>query len=359
MLYQRCVVRRCVVFKDDGHPFDCTRQNTSITHRAGCRSCPPIAFRGTNASGAVLRELVLPVEVAIFDATRQRESKVQEPGSISVSAGLAYLCKRPYQSLCENQGTSSDVKTMLRNGLCCLLLICLGSVLSAQALPVMKVPDGTALRLALTQELSSATNAVDDPVHFDVTVPGGIAFVRGSTAVGHVVEVEPRRRMGRAGKLNFTVDHVKAPDGSNLRLRASSTRKGEDKTGTVIIGSVVLSPLFLIMRGKDITIPKGTEITAYIDGDREFALTGPPTKPSAVLEPSLAQSGSVTFRSEPDGADINIDGKFVGTTPSSLQLVAGDHVIAIEKAHFSPWRKTLTVAAGSSANVSTTLDKAQ
>jgi hypothetical protein len=27
------------------------------------------------------------------------------------------------------------------------------------------------------------------------------------------------------------------------------------------------APLFLFMKGKDITIPKGTEITAYINGD--------------------------------------------------------------------------------------------
>ena len=114
-----------------------------------------------------------------------------------------------------------------------LLLICIGSVLTAQAPPVLKIPDGTSLRLSLTQDLGSATNAVDDPVHFDVVedvkVAGVVAFPRGSTAVGHVVEVEPRRRMGRAGKLNFTVDHVKAPDGSNLRLRASSTRKVKTK----------------------------------------------------------------------------------------------------------------------------------
>jgi len=246
-----------------------------------------------------------------------------------------------------------------------LLLICLGSVLSGQTPSVMKVPDGTALRLSLTQDLSSATNAVDDPVHFevleDVKIAGVVAFPMGSTAVGHIVEVEPRRRMGRAGKLNFTVDHVKAPDGSNLRLRASSTRKGEDKTGTVIIGSVVLSPLFLIMRGKDITIPKGTEITAYIDGDREFALggSGAPPVQSPVTQANATQSGTVAFQSEPVGADITIDGKFVGTTPSSLQLTAGDHTIVIEKAHFVSWKRTMTVAAGSAANVSATLDKAQ
>jgi hypothetical protein len=237
-----------------------------------------------------------------------------------------------------------------------------GCVLLAQMPRTLKVPDGTSMRLSLAETLSSATNEVDNPVHFevleDVKVAGVVAIPKGSTAVGHVVEAEPRKRMGRAGKLNFTVDHVKAPDDSNLRLRASSTRKGEDKTGTVIVGTVLLSPLFLIMRGKDITIPKGTEIPAYIDGDREIALSSPPAG-SNTSTSGVAQAGSVIFKSDPDGADILVDGKFVGTTPSTAQLTPGEHLLAIEKPHFSPWKRTMTIAAGSSANVSATLDKAQ
>lgn len=237
-----------------------------------------------------------------------------------------------------------------------------GDVLQAQTPRTVKVPDGTALRLALTETLSSATNEVDNPVHFevleDVKVGGITAIPKGSTAVGHVVEAEPRKRMGRAGKLNFTVDHVKAPDDSNLRLRASSTRKGEDKTGTVIVGTVLLSPLFLIMRGKDITIPKGTEIPAYIDGDREISLPSPPSGSSAST-PGSTQMGSVLFKSNPDGADILVDGKFVGNTPSTAQLTPGDHSVAIEKPHFSTWKRNMTIGAGSSATVTATLEKMQ
>ena len=160
-----------------------------------------------------------------------------------------------------------------------LLLLCV--VLIAQpAPPAVKIQDATTVHLSLTQSLSSATNKVDDPVTFEVTedvkVGDVIAIPKGSAAVGHVVEVEPRRRMGRAGKLNFAIDNVKAPDGSNVRVRASSARKGEDKTGTVIAGTVLLSPLFLLMRGKDVTIEKGTALTVYVDGDREISLPPPP-----------------------------------------------------------------------------------
>jgi hypothetical protein len=160
------------------------------------------------------------------------------------------------------------------------------SVASAIALAqpnvrLIKVPDATAVRLSLTESLNSGTSQVDDPARFEVTedvmVQGVVVIPSGSTAVGHVVEVEPKRRLGRAGKLNLALDYVKGIDGSNLRLRATSNRKGEDKTGTVIVGTVLLSPLFLIMRGKDVSFPKGTSITAYIDGDRQITLPVPTT----------------------------------------------------------------------------------
>ncbi|MGD0360490.1 MAG: hypothetical protein ABSC93_06445 [Bryobacteraceae bacterium] len=145
--------------------------------------------------------------------------------------------------------------------------------------PTVKIQDATTVHLSLAETLSSATNKVDDPVTFEVTedvrIGDIIAIPKGSAAVGHVVEVEPRRRLGRAGKLNFAIDNVKAPDGSNVRLRASSIRKGEDKTGSVIAGTVLLSPLFLLMRGKDVTIEKGTALTVYVDGDREISLAAP------------------------------------------------------------------------------------
>jgi hypothetical protein len=167
------------------------------------------------------------------------------------------------------------------------------ALMAQSAPPTIKIQDATTVHLSLAETLSSATNKVDDPVTFEVTedVMAGnvIAIPKGSTAVGHVVEVEPRRRLGRAGKLNFAIDNVKAPDGSNVRLRASSVRKGEDKTGAVVVGTVLLSPLFLLMRGKDVTIEKGTALTVYVDGDREISLAPPPANGTAAVTAGVPQ----------------------------------------------------------------------
>jgi len=249
-----------------------------------------------------------------------------------------------------------------RLGVCAPMLPFLAVVALAQPAPrTIKVSDATGVRLSLTEPLSSATNKEDDPVRFEVTedvkVGDIVAIPKGSTAVGHIVDVEPRKRMGRAGKLNFSVDHVKAPDGTNVRLRASATRKGEDKTGTVIIGSVVLSPLFMIMRGKDINIPAGTEIMAYVDGDREISLSSPSATAVASAPPSTPPTAAVSIRSAPDGADVTVDGKYTGSAPSTLQLPPGDHVILIEKSGFTSWQRTLSVAAGSNITINASLDR--
>jgi hypothetical protein len=216
----------------------------------------------------------------------------------------------------------------------------------------VRICDATAVRLSLTDSLSSATNHEDDPVYFevrdDVKFDNVVAIARGATGVGHVVEVEPKKRLGRAGKLNFALDYVKAVDNSNVRLRASSTRKGDDKTGTVIVGTVLLSPLFLIMRGKDVSIPRGMEVTAYVDGDSACP---------ARVQTEVSSLAAISIHSTPDGADIVVDGKYAGSTPSTLQLAAGDHNILVEMAAFSSWQRTVTVAGASNVTINAVLEK--
>jgi hypothetical protein len=244
----------------------------------------------------------------------------------------------------------------------------------------LKIPDGTTAKLTLLDALSSADNEEDDPVNLevseDIKVGDVVAIPKGATARGHVVEVQSKRRMGRAGKLNFSVDFVKAPDGTNVRLRASSTRKGEEKSGTVIIGTVLVSPLFLIMRGKDVKIPKGTAFNAYVDGDREISLGGAapapaptpapgptPVPPQPTVQPPAPASvvsenlATVVMKSTPDGADITVDGKYVGSTPSTMRLGAGDHTILIEKSGFKAWQRTMSVSPGGIATIDAALEK--
>ena len=249
-----------------------------------------------------------------------------------------------------------------------LAILCVPAVLPGQQPTprTIRIPDATPLRLSLMDRLSSATNEADDPIDFEVTedvkVGDVVVFPRGSPARGHVVEVEPKGRLGRAGRLNFSVDNVKAPDGTNVRLRASSLRKGEEKSG-------LLSPLSLIMRGKDVTISKGTNFNAYVDGDRDIVLGGPTAAPAAAAAPAAPvavapapapepeELSTVVLKSTPDGADVIVDGKFMGSTPSTVRLTPGDHTIAVEKSGYKAWQRTMTVNPGGIVTVDATLEK--
>ena len=64
----------------------------------------------------------------------------------------------------------------------------------------------------------------------------------------------------------------------------------------------------------------------------------------------------VNFVSEPQGADIYVDGKFAGNTPSALNLAPGSHDIRIESEKRRPWTRTLDVTAGSKITVRATLE---
>jgi hypothetical protein len=72
-----------------------------------------------------------------------------------------------------------------------------------------------------------------------------------------------------------------------------------------------------------------------------------------------AQEGSatVTIKSTPDGADILLDGKFAGNTPSTIRIKAGDHTVRIELKGFSAWEKSLTVIADTQLTLNANLSQ--
>jgi len=63
--------------------------------------------------------------------------------------------------------------------------------------------------------------------------------------------------------------------------------------------------------------------------------------------------------SKPEGADISVDGKYKGSTPSSLRVAAGDHSVAVEKPGFKKWQRTVSIDAGSNIRLDMTLEPDQ
>lgn len=201
----------------------------------------------------------------------------------------------------------------------------------------------------------------------DLNVDGILVIPRGGIAWATITEAQPKRRMGRGGKLDVNIDSVRLKDGEKVPLRALRENKGGGHvgamTGAMVATGIVFfpaAPLFLFMHGKDINIPKGTEITAYVLGNIPLikAKFQEGEQPQAALTPASSAGAltAVSISSAPPSADVEVDGKFVGNTPSSVTLPAGEHTVRITKKGYKAWERKLTVSAGAT-NVNADLEE--
>jgi hypothetical protein len=228
--------------------------------------------------------------------------------------------------------------------------------------------DATPVKLRINRTVSSGDAHVGDTVDFEVLeevqVNGVVVVSKGASAFATVTQAEPKRRMARGGKLDINIDYVRLASGEKAALRAVAAVKGEGHSGAMTGGMVATSliffpaaPFFLFMHGKDITIPKGTELTAYVNGDMKLDIVKfqPSQRGAGMVAGSSAfgytAGGAVSevqlmVSSMPDSADIEIDGNFVGSTPSRVGIAPGQHEIVVKKSGFQTWERKIAVSSG-------------
>jgi len=262
---------------------------------------------------------------------------------------------------------------------------------SATSPDSIRLEDGTPVKLRLQRTISSANVQVDDRIDFDVLdevkINGTVVIPKGSIALGTVTAAQHKRRMGRGGKLDINIDSVRLANGEKAALRAVQSLSGGGHTGKMAGAMVATSlipllwpaaPFFLFVHGKDITVPKGTEITAYVNGNMDMAVskgeasrsvtpTAPPAPapvtapPPPLPEPKTppADPSTVIIKSNPDGGEIMVDGRFVGSTPSTVQLSPGEHAVAVQQPGFKTWQRSIAISSGSIINLNAVLEKDQ
>jgi len=237
----------------------------------------------------------------------------------------------------------------------------------------------------------------------DAIVLDGITVVpKGSIAWGRVAEAKHKRRMTRGGKLAIEIDSVKLANSEKVRLRAVREATGGGHTALMsgaMIGTAIVflpvAPVWLLMHGKEANIPEGTEITAYVNNDVAYitppgtalpasmapapaaappapaAAATPPPPPVPAAEtssrpvesaPEAAAPDSsygsdasveaapvtteIAFTSTPDGAEIELDGRFMGNTPSTIGVPGGEHTLRLSKSGYRPYEKQVHTTGG-------------
>ena len=228
--------------------------------------------------------------------------------------------------------------------------------------PPNTLQDGTAIKLRLAENLTSATAKAGQQVSFEAIeetdVDGVMVIAKGAQALATITSAEPKRSMGRPGKLDVNIDSVRLVDGEKAALSATQNAKGGGHTGAMtagMVGTAIVffpaAPLLLFIHGKDITIPKGTEVTAFVSGNMKLDMAHfAPTAPTSVTVAASATAtpSGLTIEASVPNCDIEVDGSFVGSTPSTLNLTPGKHQIVVKKTGYQDWSRSMMVGTGSS-----------
>jgi hypothetical protein len=128
-------------------------------------------------------------------------------------------------------------------------------------------------------------------------------------------------------------------------------------------------------RGITVRYPnaKGKEVKqsyALVTTEAKNPVASTPQQSASLVEPGdSADTGPVptseinrdtvkcNFTSTPSGAEITLDGKYVGNAPSTIAVGPGTHSVVLAMPGFAKWKRELTVYAGSDVDVTATLQK--
>ena len=242
---------------------------------------------------------------------------------------------------------------MVRRIIACGLAVVCSLQLAAPAFAGgRRLPDGTRIPVRTMERLSSATLKDSDPVTFavveDVIVDGEVVIKQGTPVRGTIVDAEAKRRMGRAGKLQYTVNETKGVDRSVIRLRALQDRKGDSNVTSTAVTTVavgvfvpVAAPFFLLRKGHDIVVPEGTRIDTFVDGDH---VVGAENEPAAPLTAAKGLTNADIIALKQAGfSDETVLAK-ISASPAAYDLAPGE-MVTLKKSGVSERVITAMVAA--------------
>jgi len=80
-----------------------------------------------------------------------------------------------------------------------------------------------------------------------------------------------------------------------------------------------------------------------VEAAKEEVKPPPAQTPEA---PKPQSSPKLSISSIPDGADIEVDGSFMGNTPSAVELSPGEHTVSVKKSGYKPWERKIKLTGG-------------
>jgi hypothetical protein len=134
--------------------------------------------------------------------------------------------------------------------------------------------EGTIISLQLLTDINCNTSSAGDIIEFETNEPviqgDRVIIPKGTKASGIVTLAEPRKIVGRPGKLNFTINYLNLANGKVIKLINEQKATGKNKTGVAVAEAILLTPLFLLKKGKGVQFDKGQVFKAFIEKDTDL-----------------------------------------------------------------------------------------
>jgi hypothetical protein len=131
----------------------------------------------------------------------------------------------------------------------------------------------TPIKLKFKEVLSSKTAKQNQEITLevaeDVVVQGKTVIAKGATAKGCVAEVERAKKMGHKGKLSIVLTEVQLASGETMPVRGTHSKVGGTAVARLVL-TWAIAPFFGLMAGKEAKYSVGTEVIAFVDGDRQL-----------------------------------------------------------------------------------------
>jgi hypothetical protein len=220
---------------------------------------------------------------------------------------------------------------------CCLIgLSALASSVRADVLTITSSPSGASLEI---------DGQSVGPTPYKIDYPGGY-FHRTRTVFGERLE---RSMLLRVSKDGYLAQQVTITTGPFEWVSLNGHRHGSyfllrSDTFTLRLEPVSTRGDFADTSGGAGPIPAYHESS---DDARSVTGSAGSTSSSQQAGGLQVDSGTLTITSDITGADIFVDDKFVGQTPSTIQLAAGMHHVEVKSPDHKPWIRDMEVTAGS------------
>jgi len=98
--------------------------------------------------------------------------------------------------------------------------------------------------------------------------------------------------------------------------------------------------------------PAGTKPSESVAASANAKLPAGASMMNTATSPQISLGFGVTeITSDPDGAEIFLEDKFVGTTPATLRLTEGPHTLILKSPHHADWQRSITILKDSAVTV--------